>query len=105
MLLTGDTEAQREARRDRSVGEWSVYVVECGDGSLYTGIAKSVERRLATHNRGRGAKYTRARLPVRLLHAEAGLSHGDALRRERTIKSLSRRRKLALVDRPAGLET
>ena len=77
--------------------DWSVYIALCADGSLYTGIAKSVERRIATHNRGRGAKYTRARLPVRLVHQEAGFSHGDALRRERAIKGWPRARKLRLA--------
>lgn len=82
---------------------WFVYVVECSDGSLYTGVALDVARRIAVHNQGKGAKYTRGRRPVELL-AEAGpLSRGDALRLEREIKQLPRGEKLAAV-RARGLE-
>ncbi len=76
---------------------WSVYLLHCSDGTLYTGIATDVAVRLKTHNEGKGAKYTRARLPVTLLYQENHLTHGDALRRERAIKRLSRAKKLALI--------
>jgi predicted GIY-YIG superfamily endonuclease len=76
---------------------WSVYVLRCGDGSLYTGIAKDVEARLAAHNRGRGAAYTRSHLPVRLIYKEAGLDRSGALVREAEIKALPRPRKELLV--------
>lgn len=78
---------------------WSIYVLGCSDGSLYTGIAKDVRARIAAHNAGRGAKYTRARRPVRLMHEEAGFTHGDALRRERAIKRMRRGAKLALLSK------
>lgn len=68
---------------------WSVYIARCRDGSLYTGISNDVDARIETHNAGKGAKYTRGRLPVRLVYSEVHISQGDALRREMEIKSLS----------------
>ncbi|MEM7541667.1 MAG: GIY-YIG nuclease family protein [Pseudomonadota bacterium] len=68
---------------------WQVYILECSDGSLYTGISNDLERRLATHNEGKGAKYTRSRLPVRLVYAEHCEGKSAALRREIAIKRLS----------------
>jgi len=76
---------------------WSVYLLRCADGSLYCGIAKDVAKRVSTHNSGKGARYTRARRPVRVVWQQAGFGHGDALRREYAIKQLSRRAKLALL--------
>src|SRR5277367_5589283 len=72
-------------------------MARCVDGSLYTGIAKDVDARLAAHNSGRGAAYTRARRPVRLVHAEPGFTHSAALSREARIKALDRSAKLALL--------
>lgn len=77
--------------------EWHVYMLSCADGSLYTGVTKDLERRVEQHNRGVGARYTRSRLPVEICYQEPVASHGDALRREITLKRLSRRQKLALV--------
>ncbi|WP_067621400.1 GIY-YIG nuclease family protein [Alicyclobacillus acidiphilus] len=74
-----------------------VYVVECSDGTLYTGYARDVARRIAAHNAGKGAKYTRGRTPVRLVHVETFEEKSDALRRERSLKRLSRPEKLKLV--------
>ena len=74
-----------------------MYIARCVDGSLYTGIAKDVKRRLAAHNSGRGAAYTRSRRPVRLVHREDGFTHSKALSREAGIKALSRAEKLALL--------
>jgi putative endonuclease len=72
-----------------------VYVVECADGSLYTGIATDVARRLAEHNgeRPRGARYTAARRPIRLVYQASFPSRSEALKEELRIKSLSRRQK------------
>ena len=69
-----------------------MYVVECADGTLYTGYTTDVERRLKTHNAGKGAKYTRARLPVKLLYSEAFASKPEAL-----FKKKSREKKLAYI--------
>jgi putative endonuclease len=76
---------------------WFVYVVRCRDGSLYTGVARDVDARVATHNQGRGARYTRGRGPVALVHVERKQSQGSALRREAAIKALPRKAKLALT--------
>jgi predicted GIY-YIG superfamily endonuclease len=73
-----------------------VYILECSDGSLYTGSTNEVNRRLAEHNSGRGSKYTRSRLPVVLGYLEETRNRGSALRRESEIKKLSRRGKLLL---------
>jgi putative endonuclease len=76
---------------------WTVYVVRCCDGSLYTGITNDLERRLGAHNGKRGGKYTRSRAPVKLLYSEKKRTRGTATRREMAIKALTRVRKLALV--------
>ncbi len=74
-----------------------VYVIECADGSLYTGYTTDVERRVAEHDAGEGAKYTRGRTPVTLRHVESFDSRSVALSREHAIKSLSRAEKERLV--------
>ena len=73
-----------------------VYIVQCVDGSLYTGWAVDVLARVKVHNAGRGAKYTQTRRPVHLVYSETWPSRADAMRREREIKRWSRARKLAL---------
>jgi len=85
---------------------WSVYLVRCADGSLYTGIATDVERRLQEHDGGeRGAKYLRGRGPLRLeLACEIG-DRSAASRIEYRIKRLSRADKEALITRPADIDT
>jgi putative endonuclease len=77
-----------------------VYVARCGDGTLYTGATTDLWRRLEQHAAGRGARYTRGRGGVRLLHCEAAATWGAALRREAAIKRLPRARKLLLADPP-----
>jgi putative endonuclease len=76
---------------------WFMYIARCTDGSLYCGITKDVERRLAVHNSGLGAKYMRGRIPVVLVHSEGGLTRSDALKREAAVKKLSHAGKLALA--------
>lgn len=75
---------------------WWVYLLRCGDGTLYCGIALDVEARLKQHREGKGAKYTRGRGPLELVHREACATRADALRRERQIKRMRREAKLAL---------
>lgn len=79
---------------------WRVYIVRCADGSLYTGIAIDLERRIAEHNadNGLGASYTRSRRPVTLVYEEAAADRSAASKREYRIKQLSRMEKLALID-------
>ena len=76
---------------------WWVYMLRCGDGSLYTGTAADVDRRLAVHQSGKGAKYTRSHLPVEVVYREALSDRSAALRRECAIKRLSRAEKLDLI--------
>lgn len=73
------------------------YIVECADGTFYTGWTTDPERRLKTHNAGRGAKYTRTRGPVRLVYVEEQPDRSSAMKRERAIKALSRARKKKLI--------
>ena len=79
---------------------WTVYILQCRDGTLYTGITDNLPRRLAAHNGGKGAKYTRGRGPVVLVHQESCPDRSAALRREWAIKALSRSQKLALCHLP-----
>jgi putative endonuclease len=81
---------------------WRVYVLRCGDGSLYTGVTNDLARRLSAHARGRGGSYTRSHLPVILVHEERVRDRGAALRREAEVKRLARAEKLLLVGSPAG---
>lgn len=76
---------------------WWVYLLQCGDGTLYCGIALDVEARLKLHQEGKGAKYTRGRGPLELVYREAAASKPKALQREREIKRLPRARKAALA--------
>lgn len=81
---------------------WSVYILRCGDGSLYTGCTNDLEGRLARHQAGKGARYTRSRLPVALVFSEPAEGRGEALRREAALKRLSRRLKLQLIREAAA---
>ena len=74
------------------------YMVECADGSYYTGWTTDPERRIAVHNAGRGAKYTKMRRPVTLIYVEELPDKSSALKRERAIKQLSRKQKEKLLD-------
>src|SRR3989442_11266120 len=76
---------------------WFVYIARCGDGSLYTGVTTDPDRRESLHNAGRGAAYTRARLPVRVVYREPATDRGAALRREASIKRLDRGQKEVMV--------
>lgn len=76
---------------------WWVYLLRCGDGTLYCGIALDVAARLKQHQEGRGAKYTRGRGPLELAYQEACGSKAEALRRERALKHLKRGAKESLI--------
>lgn len=78
--------------------DYIVYILYCGDGSLYTGITNNLEHRVAVHNRGKGAKYTRSRLPVTPVYWETVPDKSAALRRELAIKRLPREKKLELIE-------
>ncbi len=81
-------------------GDWWVYMLECADGTLYTGVARDVAARLAQHNAGRGARYTRGRRPVQLVRVEPAANRSAALRRECAIKRLPTAAKRALMESP-----
>ena len=76
---------------------WFVYMLRCGDGSLYTGISTDVEARLKTHNAGKGAAYTRSHLPVKLVWKEKAKNESVAKKREAFIKRLTRKDKLNII--------
>ena len=78
---------------------WTVYILKCSDGSLYTGITNDLDRRMERHASGKGAAYTRSRLPVRLVYRERSRGQGEALRREWAVKQLTRAEKLRLIRR------
>ena len=80
-----------------SAEAWHVYLLACADGTLYCGVTNDLARRVAAHDAGRGARYTRGRGPVRLLWSERAGARGDALRREREVKALRRAAKLRLA--------
>jgi putative endonuclease len=86
-----------EGMADAGAAEWSVYILRCGDGSLYTGIAKNITLRLAAHQSGRGAAYTRTHLPVKLIYKEEAMTRSQALIREAAIKRLPRPKKKRLI--------
>jgi putative endonuclease len=78
--------------------DWWVYIVKCSDGSLYTGITTELERRISEHNDSiKGAKYTRTRRPIYLVHSETHHDRSTASKRESYIKNLSRNEKLKLI--------
>lgn len=77
--------------------KWFVYIARCGDDSLYTGCTDDIEKRLEKHNKGKGAKYTRGRLPITMVYCEEQENHSAALKRELAIKKLTRTSKMALI--------
>lgn len=94
---SGSVREHGSEKRRQSEAGYFVYLVECADGTLYTGISTDVARRVAEHNAGAGAKYTRARRPVRVVYVEEAADRSAASRREFEIKRLSRKEKEALI--------
>lgn len=76
---------------------WILYILECNDKSLYTGITNRLNKRIDAHSNGKGARYTRSRLPVKLVYTEQCFDHCSALKRELAIKKLSKTKKLELI--------
>ena len=77
---------------------WQLYLLRCGDGTLYTGIALDAKKRFLMHQRGKGAKYTRGRGPLKLVYTETCANHSDALKRELEVKAMTREQKEALIE-------
>lgn len=94
---TGSAGGECEARDPRESSTWFVYILRCADGSLYTGISNRLDERLRAHAEGRGAKYTRSRLPIELIFRETRPDRSAALRREAEIKTYTRAEKMALI--------
>ena len=82
--------------------EWTVYILQCRDGTLYTGITDDLQRRLRAHQEGKGAKYTRGRGPLVLKYREIHPDKSSALRREHELKQLRREEKLAIIHKNNG---
>ena len=78
---------------------WYLYMLRCGDGTLYTGTTTDVDKRLEAHRAGKGAKYTRGRGPLELVYREACGTHSDALKRELAIKALPREEKRKIIEK------
>lgn len=79
--------------KKRTSDRWLLYILKCGDGTLYTGITTDLEHRVSQHNRGAASRYTRSRLPVEVLHHETCGGRSSALKKECALKRLSRREK------------
>jgi len=90
--------AQSSQKRGTAAHKWLVYILRCGDGSFYTGITNDLSRRLETHKTGKASRYTRSRLPVKLVYVESAGDRSVALRREILIKQMRRQQKEGLVD-------
>ena len=78
--------------------DWQVYILKCSDGTFYTGITNNLNLRIKKHNLGKGAKYTKNRLPVSLVYKESALDKSQSLKREIAIKKLPRDKKLELIN-------
>ena len=89
----------RKPQLSKRRAAWHLYILECADGSLYTGITLDVEKRLAAHQSGKGSKYLRSRPPSRLVYREIFTAKSPALKREIEIKNWRRRQKLALIEK------
>jgi|TARA_B110000914_G_scaffold224129_1_gene241166 putative endonuclease len=77
---------------------WLVYMLECSDNSIYTGITNNLENRLKKHQSGDGAKYLRGRLPIKLIYKELFINRSEATKREISIKKMSKKEKKILID-------
>ena len=94
-----DKPEQQQGANDNSECRWQVYIVQCADKTLYTGVARDVLKRVQEHNQSpRAAKYTRARRPVKLIYTEYCDNQSQAQQREHAIKKLTRSKKLRLIN-------
>ena len=89
---------QLSAKRNPKFKECYCYIVECADGTFYTGWTTDLERRIKEHNAGRGSRYTRLRRPVRLVYSERQPDRSAAMRREVQIKRMNRASKLSIIN-------
>ena len=96
-MLAGMARNEKEVSKRRLKRDWAVYILRCNDGSLYTGVTNSIERRLKMHSDGTGARYTRTRCPLKLVYQETRMTRSQALTRECAIKALPKLRKEKLI--------
>jgi predicted GIY-YIG superfamily endonuclease len=89
----------RVREKKLSVRGWLIYILRCREGSLYTGITNDLAKRLQAHQEGKASRYTRSRLPVKLVYLESAANRSAAMRRERMIKRMNRRQKIFLIGR------
>ncbi len=90
--------------RKKDYSRWYLYILRCCDGSLYTGIARNLERRVQAHNCGTASRFTRTRLPVTIVYQELCRGHSSALRKEYAIKQLSRKEKEDYIRRKSRIQ-
>lgn len=95
-MLAGMRGKEQQKKRLRKKDAWGLYILRCGDGTFYTGIAKDIEKRFQAHSAGKGARYTRTRLPLQIVYQESCASRSAALIRECAVKALPRPKKEAL---------
>jgi predicted GIY-YIG superfamily endonuclease len=93
MPAASDTIITRMHSMSKNMSKWCLYILKCGDGTLYTGITNDLERRLKQHNDGSASRYTRSRFPVKLVYQEPCRGHSHALKKEFSVKSLTRKEK------------
>lgn len=96
-IVEGDFMEEKMMESDETADKHYVYILKCSDGTLYTGWTNQLKKRLAAHNGGRGAKYTKPRLPVELMYYETFATKNEALSRECAIKKMKREEKLAIL--------
>ncbi len=99
--MTARSVKAKDSKTSQNIATWVVYIVQCADGTFYTGISNNLERRLKQHNAGTASRYTRYRLPVVLIYQEAQPTKSAALKRELEIKKLSRKAKQRLINEGA----
>ncbi|PIQ86687.1 MAG: hypothetical protein COV74_03725 [Candidatus Omnitrophica bacterium CG11_big_fil_rev_8_21_14_0_20_45_26] len=97
-MLKGMKIKDARSRRRKKQEPWYLYILECSDRSFYTGVAKSIEQRFKKHMSGKASRFTRTRLPVKLLYQEKCLNRTAALIRECAVKALPRKKKEALIE-------
>ena len=90
-------QVKEETASSKNAEQWTVYILRCKDGTLYTGITKDIKRRVEQHNDGKGSKYTQNRGPVEVVYKEKKMGRGNALVREAEIKHYSKGKKEQLV--------
>ncbi|HDQ03410.1 MAG TPA: GIY-YIG nuclease family protein [Deltaproteobacteria bacterium] len=85
-------------KREKKKNDWQVYLLRCRDETIYTGVTNDIKKRMTAHQRGTASKYTRSRLPVRLLKVSKFMKKADAMRLEIKIKKLPKKKKIGALD-------